>query len=358
MRDTKRYVGPFIVAHPNFISPIQTPDIDAYLGKLKGKARSKNNMRDGITGYFNFAQEKGYLPQGIPHAASLTPDFRDACQKIESEEQAKELLQPDDIYLPEEMSRLQVAAKQFEPAVLPTMEIKAFSGVRTEEMVRLWWVIVCEPENLIRVPDAIGKVDARRVPILPNLKNRLAAHPDEIKRNRVAAHWNLANSLYHAWQRVCQKAGVPYRRNAFRNSCFTYRLAIVGDPDKVAEEGGTSAGELKKNYLSRAAVSLGNNRALAEPVSRNRPGRRSRSTLRLIKRNRSGTRCTSSRMLRSGRPSTNPSGSDCAAASTTASSKLTYSAGCPAAVRLRTRVVLPDWRGPWINTTGVSLRAA
>lgn len=100
-RDVKRYVGPFIEEFPGPISPIQTPDIDAYLGSLdrkqqekrkledyKTRARSKNNVRDAIIAYFNFAQEKGYLPQGIPHAASLTTEFRDKRQPIESEEQA------------------------------------------------------------------------------------------------------------------------------------------------------------------------------------------------------------------------------------------------------------------------------
>ena len=272
-RDIKRYVGPFIAEFPGSISPIQTPEIDEYLGSLdkkqqekrndddyKTRARSKNNVRDAIIGYFNFAQEKGYLPQGIPHAASLTTEFRDKRQPIENEQQALVLLQPNDIYLPDQMRKILVTAKEYEPVVLPSMEIKAFSGVRTEEMVRLWWVMVCEPEELIRIPDAVGKIDARRVPILANLKRRLAAHPAEIKHDRVAVDWSIANSLYHAWERVCRKAGVPYLRNAFRNSYFTYRLAIVGDKDKVAEEGGTSAGELEKNYLSRAPVS----RAMAE----------------------------------------------------------------------------------------------
>lgn len=272
-RDVKRYVGPFIEEFPGPISPIQTPDIDTYLGSLdkkqqekrndedyKTRARSKNNVRDAIIGYFNFAQEKGYLPQGIPHAASLTTEFRDKRQPIETEEQALVLLQPNDIYLPDQMRKILATAKDTEPSILPSLEIKAFSGVRTEEMVRLWWVMVCEPEELIRIPDAVGKIDARRVPILANLGRRLTAHPNDIKTGRVAVDWATANSLYHAWERVCRKAGVPYLRNAFRNSYFTYRLAIVGNKDDVAEEGGSSAGELEKNYLSRAPVS----RAMAE----------------------------------------------------------------------------------------------
>jgi len=273
LRDVKRYLDPFIAEFPAAISPIQTEQIDSYLGSLdakqqekrknnahKTRARSKNNVRDAIIGFFNFAKEKGFLPQGIPHAASQTTEFRDARQKITSEEQALELMKPNDIYLPEEMSKILAAAKEHEPSVLPSLEIKGFSGVRTEEIMRIWWVMVCEKEELIRIPDAVGKIDARRVPIFPNLKWRLAAHPAEIKQGRVACDWSIANSLYHVWERVCRKAAVPYRRNAFRNSYFSYRLAIVGDMEIVAQEGGTSAGELEKNYLSRAPIS----RAMAE----------------------------------------------------------------------------------------------
>ncbi len=156
------------------------------------------------------------------------------------------------------MRRILAAAD--DAALRATLEIKAFSGVRTEEIVRLWWVMVAEAEECIRVPDAVGKISARRVPILPNLKARLAGYASELKKDRVAANWALANSLYHAWQRVAEKAGVPYKRNAFRNSYITYRLIITEDIAKVAEECGTSPKMIKKNYQSRAAIS----RATAE----------------------------------------------------------------------------------------------
>ena len=95
------------------------------------------------------------------------------------------------------------------------------------------------------------------MPILPVLGRRLQAIDPEVKHDRVCVDWSSANSLYHAWQRLCKKAGVPYRRNAFRNSYFTYRLVILGNDKikEVAEEGGTSVAMLKKNYLSRAPVS-------------------------------------------------------------------------------------------------------
>jgi integrase len=260
MRDTKRYVGDFVEKFPAALGKILTEQIDAHLAGLGGRASNKNHHRDAIIGYYNFARNKGYLPYGMPHAAERTTEFHDARAKITSEAQAVELMQPNDIYTPEEGRKL--LAVTGEPLVMPTLEIKMLSGVRTEEIVRLWWVMVAEKEELIRIPDAVGKIDARRVPILPGLARRLERIPAEQKRGRIAANWTIANSLYHAWQRVCKKAGVPYRKNAFRNSYFTYRLVILGN-DKiksVAEEGGTSIEMLKKNYLSRAAVS----RAMAE----------------------------------------------------------------------------------------------
>ena len=46
-------------------------------------------------------------------------------------------------------------------------------------------------------------------------------------------------------------AGVPYRRNAFRNSYISYRLAILQDIRRVAEETGTSP-EMIRQELPRA----------------------------------------------------------------------------------------------------------
>ena len=253
LRDVKRYVGGFVEALPGVFSRIQTTEIDAFLAALGGKSRNKNNHRDAIISFYKFAQEKGFLPHGTRHAAAATTEFCDPRQKITTEAEALALLQPNDIYTPEEGRKL--LAVQGEPNLKPTVEIKMLSGVRTEEIVRLWWVMAAEPEELIRVPDAVGKIDARRVPILPGLARRLKAIAATVKHGRVAAKWKTANSLYHAWQRLCKKAGVPYRRNAFRNSYFTYRLVLLGDIGKVAEEGGTSIDMLKKNYLSRAPVS-------------------------------------------------------------------------------------------------------
>jgi len=165
------------------------------------------------------------------------------------------LMEPKDIFTPAQGRK--ILAVTSEPRLMPTIEVKMFSGVRTEEITRLWWVMIAEQEKLIRISDSVGKIEGRPVPILPVLARRLAAIPAEIKHGRVACDWTVANSLANAWKRVCRKAGVPYRRNAFRKSYFSYRLVILnGDIDKVAAEGGTSVKMLKDNYLTRAPISL------------------------------------------------------------------------------------------------------
>ena len=210
-RDVKRYVGNFVEIFPGLISAIQTPEIDAYFARLGGSARNKNNHRKGVIAFYNFAQEKGFLPHGILHAAATTTDFRDARSQITSEQQAIDLLQPFDIYSPDEMRKILAAA---DDSLRATLEIKAFSGVRTEEIVRLWWVMVAETEGCLKVPDAVGKISARRVPLLPNLQTRLAKYSAGHKRERISADLPSANSLTRAWARIAAKASVPYKRNA------------------------------------------------------------------------------------------------------------------------------------------------
>ena len=48
LRDVKRYVGNFVTAFPGLISAIQTTALDAYLSRLGGNARNKNNHRHTV----------------------------------------------------------------------------------------------------------------------------------------------------------------------------------------------------------------------------------------------------------------------------------------------------------------------
>lgn len=246
VRDVEKIVGRFVSVFPGEIARIETPDIDNFLTGLGGQARNKNNWRNGIIAFFNFARKKNFLPKSLEHAAAATSEFTAPRQKIITEADATAVLQRNDIYTPEEMRRILAATSS---TLRLTLEIKAFSGVRTEEIVRLWWVMIDEKDKCIRVPDAVGKIDARLVLILPNLSRRLANYPAGMKHDRVATNWATANSLWKAWEREITNAGVPYRRNAFRNSYISYRLAILQDIRRVAEETGTSPEMIRRNYL-------------------------------------------------------------------------------------------------------------
>jgi hypothetical protein len=70
--------------------------------------------------------------------------------------------------------------------------------------------------------------------------------------------------------------------------------------------------------------SFGSSSTLVEPVSTNRPGRRSRSIAAFSVTNNCGTCCTSSRITRGGRSATKPTGSVVATLRIASSSKLRY----------------------------------
>jgi len=246
LRDVKRFVGAFLKAFPGEIAIIRTSEIDAYLNRLGGKARNKNNARDRIISFFNFMVQKGYLPKGIDHAAKSTTSFTDPRPVITSEEEAVASAEATDLYLPEDMGRILAAAEMDERV---TLELKAFSGLRTEELARMWWVLINAKAGYINVTDAVAKVNQRAVPILENLKRRLAAYPEAEKRDKISKRWGSSNSLYHVWKRVTDKAGLPYKKNAFRNSYISYRLAQTKDINLVAYESGNSPEMIRKYYL-------------------------------------------------------------------------------------------------------------
>ena len=63
------------------------------------------------------------------------------------------------------------------------------------------------------------------MPIFDNLKRRLASYEAAEKRDPVSKRWRSANSLYHVWKRTANNAGLPYKKNAFRDSYISYLFA-------------------------------------------------------------------------------------------------------------------------------------
>jgi hypothetical protein len=246
LRDVKKFVGAFVEAFPAEIAGVRTKQIDDHIAKRGGKARNKNNCRDRIIAFFNFMEQKDYLPKGIEHAAKGTTAFADRRPVITSEEDAAASVTQTDIYMPDEMGLMLGVAEQDERV---TVELKGFSGIRTEELGRLWWVLIDEGDGKISLPVAIAKLNQRTIPIGENLKRRLRLYPKTEKRDKVCKRWGSANALYHVWKRIADRAGVPYKKNGFRNSYISYRLAQTNDIKLVAEESGNSPEMIRKYYL-------------------------------------------------------------------------------------------------------------
>lgn len=249
LRDVRRFVGGFVDAFQDPPANRSTDDIDAWLRKLGGKARSKNNGRDKVIAFFNFLELKSYLPKGGAIVAKATSVFKDPRPEITTEEEAIATVTDTDIYTPEQMGKiLKVASLD----LLVTLECKAFSGIRTEELARLWWVLINEAAGYINISKAISKTNQRAVPIAENLKRRLQAYDASFKKHKVSKGWGSANALYHAWKRACDEAGVPYKKNGFRNSFISYRLALTKDINLVAYESGNSPEMIQQFYLDLA----------------------------------------------------------------------------------------------------------
>lgn len=213
---------------------------------FSGKARSKNNARNAIMGFFNFAQRKDFLPRELDHAAKYLTFFRDPRQIVHSEEEAVATTDHQQVYTPDEMSRMLAKAPE---EVRVTLELKAFSGIRTEELVRLWWVLINEATGSISITEAVAKLDHRTISMPENLRTRLKAYPAEVKHDKICKEWALANSLYHAWLRVAKDAAIAYKKNALRNSFISYRLALTKDINSVAYESGNSPQMIRKYYM-------------------------------------------------------------------------------------------------------------
>lgn len=232
-RDLKRHVGDFIAAFPSHrIDQITTADIDKWLRSLSVQGRSRDNRRDSVHNFFNYARKAGYLPKDLGTAAGDTARVNQA----EAE---------NHVFTPEEMSQLLQGA----PAhLIPVLAIKAFSGVRTEELLRLGWGNIRFDQDVLMLTRDITKTKRRRiVPLLPNL--RLWIEPFRQTEGRVAERWVSAHTLSKAISNRAADVGVDHKRNAMRNSYISYRLAQVKSAAQVALESGNSPAVIQESYM-------------------------------------------------------------------------------------------------------------
>jgi integrase len=243
IRDIRRQVGQFVDAFmPTPIEEITTSNINEWLRKLKMGTRSRDNYRNSVHNFFRYARSEGYLLKDRPTAADET-------KKVD--EGGKE----NEVFTPDEMKSILTGIPE---RIIPTLVIKAFSGVRTEEMSFLTWEDIKWDQNVIIPKKQKTKTKGRRViPLTPNLKVWLEPYRGE--KGRIAARWKNAETMAKGWTNWIKKTAVPYKKNAMRNSYISYRVAETSDITGVAMECGTSAAVIQEDYLelvTKEAASL------------------------------------------------------------------------------------------------------
>lgn len=247
MRDMERRLGRFAAAFPGLIPNITTSAINEWLRGLKSLSRKKdsgeasgepldattrNHYRNAVVQLFNFAREHHYLPRDLQTAAQGT-------------KQVKEVTSENEIFSPEEMKRLLTGA----PArLIPGMAVKAFAGVRTEEIAEIDWSHILFDQNCIKLPADITKLGQRRlIHLHDNLKAWLEPHRQAA--GRLCERWSTPQSVFQSWARHAAKLGIHVGDNKFRNSFISYRVAETHNVGLVALESGNSPEVIQREYL-------------------------------------------------------------------------------------------------------------
>ena len=231
-RDLKRMVGKFVAHSDCAITEITSDNINSWLRGLEVGGRTRDNHRDAVNNFFNFARENNYLPRDLPHAAH-------------SVKRVNEAEADNEVFTVEEVEKLLHGAPEH---LIPALALKFFSGIRTEEMLLIRWENVKFDQDVIVLSKEITKTQKRRIPpLLPNLKQWLLPYME--RKGVIAERWSSAQTLSKSWVNYAKKIGVQYKKNAMRNSYVSYRVAIVKDVAQVALESGNSPAVIQEEYL-------------------------------------------------------------------------------------------------------------
>lgn len=233
LNDLETRIGKFKTAFTGYIDDITTDQINKWLTGLGLEPRTQNNYRSAVVQLFNFAKAKPKaLPQWLPHVADDVLIV-------------KEPVKDTEIYTPQEIRTILDNCPE---DLIPCVAIRAFSGLRNEELFKLSWEEIDLKGGWIKLKKATTKLRARRIiPISSNLQEWLRDHAK--KKGSFQPGYSTAKTLSEAISHAISESGVTTKRNALRNCYTSYRLAILSDIAKVAEETGNSPDIIKEEYL-------------------------------------------------------------------------------------------------------------
>lgn len=269
LKDIKRKLKRFSDAFRCNISSISAQEIKVWVTK-QGTGRNANNLLSCVSTLFSYAKDAGFLPQNERHAAEQIRKVNERPSAI-------------GIYTPSEIKRILDAT---DPSMVPTIAIAAFAGLRSAEIFRLDWSNIKMDRQHISLDAEKAKTATRRiVPILPNLSAWLAPHVK--KSGRVTPDFQNLDNLTRKFSAICASVGVKQKRNGFRHSFASYRMATEKSAPAVALEMGNSPKKLFTNYRELVTEDEGKEwfdvapeSSGASPQKKRQPGQASRAKTR------------------------------------------------------------------------------
>jgi len=223
------------------IGSVKAEEVRAWITAQKVGKRTRNNLRNALATLFSFARDEGYLPE----------DQRTAVERVKAEKIKDTSI---GTYNAEELAKILAAA----PArLVPAIAIAALAGVRSTELLRLEWKHVKLAQKHIELPPEVTKTSSRRVvPILPALSAWLRL-PFIKKEGNVTPPYQNLDNLTRGMVAAVKAAKVATKRNGFRHSFGTYRLAVTKNAPQTSLEMGNSVAKLMKNYNKAATPAQG-----------------------------------------------------------------------------------------------------
>jgi integrase len=206
---------------------LRARDLDDFLQQIEWHPITKNEARQKIIGFCNWAKGRNYLPR----------EWYEFDGAMTYNEPVTEVA----IFTPEEMERMLNAAGRH--LATPYLAIGAFAGLRSAEIKRLDWKNVNFERGFIEVRAETCKTRSRRlVPISDNLRAWLK--PFALPSGHVVLHHNIHEAL----TKIARRVGVKWKKNALRHSYVSYRLAATNDGAKTALEAGHDQSVLFRHY--------------------------------------------------------------------------------------------------------------
>jgi integrase len=249
----------FAKAFPGPLSMIDADRIHEWIAGLRHfqtgepvSGRTQNNYRVRIGAFFNFAKSKGYLAKTIDYMAGVGfATTKRGRASPYSPEEIKAVLGVAEGHKRPELRRL-----------VPYLAVRAFAGVRFYECHRVRLADIHLAEQMIVLDREITKTQkSRTVPIAPNLSVWLKPWAG---KDGMLCHGGDKATRKHMAQ-LFRDAGVKTRHNGLRDSFVSYRMALVKDAGKVAQEAGHLPAELHQSYR---AVRLPDGRLISEALAR------------------------------------------------------------------------------------------